>query len=166
MNYGATGHVIGHEISHGIYLWTQETIPSSGRDSEFQCVLDQLQTIPLPHGKPYENGLDYINEMVADIASVNASLTAYRELQSKIREQKMPGLTHFTNEQLFFLSRATTWCSNPKLLFAPSEWPSWGDYPDPFYRIVIPVMNSPDFAKAFNCAVGSPMNPVKKCRLW
>ena len=153
-------------MSHGIYLWTQETNPASGRDSEFQCVLDQLQTIPLPHGKPYSDGKLYFYEMVGDVVSVNVSLTAYREIQSKVQEQKMPGLTHFTNEQLFFLSRANTWCSNPNLFSASSNWPTWGYLPDPFYRTVIPVMNSPDFAKAFKCPVGSPMNPVKKCRLW
>ena len=166
MNYGAAGCITGHEISHGIYLWTQETSPSSGRDSEFQCVLDQLETIPLPDGKPYENGLEYIDEMIGDITAINASLTAYRKIQRKIEEQKMPGLTHFSNEQLFFLSFANNWCSNPNLLVASSNWPDWSYHPDLFYRIVIPAMNSPDFAKAFNCPVGSPMNPVKKCRLW
>ena len=166
MNYGGAGYVAGHEIGHGIYQWTQETTPSSGRDSEFQCVVDQLETIPLPNGRPYENGTLYLGDMIADITAVNVSLTAYRKLQSKVQEQKMPGLTHFTNEQLFFITQANTWCSNPNLLFAPPKWPSWGKHPDFFYRIVIPVMNSPDFAKAFKCPVGSPMNPVKKCRLW
>ena len=166
MNFGGAGYIAGHEISHGVYLWTQETTPSSGRDSEFQCVLNQLETIPLPSGKPYPSGMGYLNEMIADIASLNASLTAYRELQRKIEEQKMPGLTHFSNEQLFFLSHANTWCSNPNFLFTPREWPDWSIHPDSFYRIVIPAMNSPDFAKAFNCPVGSPMNPIKKFRLW
>ena len=166
MNYGGAGYIAGHEISHAIYLWTQETTPSSGRDSELQCVVDQLETIPLPNDSPSSNGRMFLNEMVADIASLNVSLTAYRELQRKVEEQKMPGLTHFSNEQLFFLAQATTWCSNPNLLFAPSEWPTWGDHPEAYHRIVIPAMNSPDFAKAFNCPVGSPMNPVKKCRLW
>ena len=166
MNYGGAGHIVGHEISHGIYRWTQQTTPSEGRDSEFQCVVDQLETIPLPNGKPYENGTNYISEMVSDIASINASLTSYRKLQSKVKEQKMPGLTHFSNEQLFFLSQANTWCSNPNLLVASSRWPIYSYHSENFYRIVIPAMNSPDFAKAFNCPVGSPMNPVKKCRLW
>ena len=166
MNYGGAGYIAGHEISHGIYLWTQETSPSSGRDSQFQCVLDQLQTIPLPNGNPYPSGIPYLNEMIGDIAAINASLTAYRKLQSKIEEQKMPGLTHFTNQQLFFLSFANTWCSNSNLFSASSEWPDWSLHPDKFYRIVIPAINSPDFAKAFNCPVGSRMNPVRKSRLW
>ena len=165
MNYGGAGFIAAHEIGHGIYHWTKQN-PNPARDSEFQCVVDQMETIPLPYGGPYNNGLLYLNDMIADVTAINASLTAYRELQSKIEEQKMPGLTHFTNEQLFFITQANTWCSNPSLLFAPRTWPDWGMHPDAFYRIVIPVINSPDFAKAFNCPVGSPMNPVKKCRLW
>ena len=166
INYGGAGFIAGHEIGHGIYQWTQETSPSSGRDNEFQCVVDQLQTIRPRYGEPYKNGKLYINEMISDITGINVSLTAYRKLQSKVEEQKMPGLTHFSNEQLFFLSQATNWCSNRNLLSAGARWPNYSDHPAFFYRIIIPVMNSPDFAKAFNCPVGSPMNPVKKCRLW
>ncbi|GFT81582.1 peptidase_M13 domain-containing protein [Nephila pilipes] len=34
------------------------------------------------------------------------------------------------------------------------------------YRANIPLINSPEFSSVFNCPVGTPMNPVKKCRLW
>ncbi|KAI8357778.1 hypothetical protein BD560DRAFT_437736 [Blakeslea trispora] len=34
------------------------------------------------------------------------------------------------------------------------------------WRINAPLQNSFEFAEAFRCPAGSPMNPVKKCSLW
>ena len=34
------------------------------------------------------------------------------------------------------------------------------------YRVNVPLANSADFAKAFSCPTGSPMNPSDKCVLW
>ena len=35
-----------------------------------------------------------------------------------------------------------------------------------FFRVVETLRNSVDFAKAFNCKLGSPMNPEQKCEVW
>lgn len=34
------------------------------------------------------------------------------------------------------------------------------------YRANGVLQNSPTFAEVFQCPVGSPMNPAKKCQLW
>ena len=35
-----------------------------------------------------------------------------------------------------------------------------------FFRVLGPMSNSKYFADAFNCPVGSPMNPSEKCAIW
>lgn len=35
-----------------------------------------------------------------------------------------------------------------------------------FFRTKASLMNFPEFAAAFKCRLGSPMNPIKKCAVW
>jgi endothelin-converting enzyme len=66
---------------------------------------------------------------------------------------------------LFFIGYAQTWCGKStkealirQILIDPHS---------PMrYRVNGVVANQPEFAHAFNCPVGSKMNPEKKCRVW
>ncbi|KAF9299384.1 hypothetical protein BGZ88_008925, partial [Linnemannia elongata] len=84
---------------------------------------------------------------------------------NQIKNFKLPGLDAYTPEQLFFIAYGRQWCNKmrPAALLnqmmadihSPAKW-----------RINGVAQNSPDFAKAFKCKTGAPMNPVKKCEVW
>jgi hypothetical protein len=86
-------------------------------------------------------------------------------ISDRFKNFKLPGLEKYTQEQLFFISYARLWCSkqSPSTLLdliqsdahSPAVW-----------RIRGVVQNSPEFAEAFQCKKGSPMNPAKKCEVW
>ncbi|KAH7938777.1 neprilysin-1 [Rhipicephalus sanguineus] len=66
--------------------------------------------------------------------------------------------------QLFFILYAVGLCDNPnsevwkrKLMF--------GEIPGKL-RVNIPLKNFARFSTAFNCPLGSPMNPTRKCTVW
>ena len=106
LNYGGAGFVSGHEISHGIHSWTEGNT-DGGRGEALDCISKQLTSFKDPTtGKTIWFAFLYINEMLADVGGINASLTAYREVSKFMEDQQLPGLEKFTNEQLFFLSQA------------------------------------------------------------
>ena len=58
-----------------------------------------------------------------------------------------------------------SWCVNERPLYAKAQV-DLNVHSAKRYRVIGSVSNSKEFAKAFNCPVGSPMNPAKKCDLW
>ena len=89
-----------------------------------------------------------------------------KEDGSKKNNQKLPGLTQYTNEQLFFISFSQVWCAN----YYPDSWTlkklTSDEHSPENARVNGSVSNSKYFAKAFNCPAKSPMNPKEKCTIW
>ena len=79
-------------------------------------------------------------------------------------DSTLPGLP-FNRRQLFWLAYGNAWCKKVSTealeqsietdRHSPSQW-----------RVRGTVMNSEEFARDFECPVGSPMNPEQKCSLW
>ena len=80
------------------------------------------------------------------------------------QEKTLPGLEHNV-KQLFWLSAANTWCSKyrPKSL---EKRIKTGAHSPGMFRVKGPFSNSKEFARDFNCPVGSTYNPVNKCEVW
>lgn len=93
------------------------------------------------------------------------SVQAYRKwVYIHGEEPLLPGV-NLTHDQLFFLNYAQIWCGSMRPEDALTKIRSSVHSPGSV-RVLGPLSNSEDFAKAFNCPLGSPMNPKKKCNVW
>ncbi|KAH7712060.1 endothelin-converting enzyme, partial [Aphelenchoides avenae] len=77
----------------------------------------------------------------------------------------VPELKDYSARQLFFMSYGQFWCSNSRPEAARVNLMT-DDHSPTKFRVNGVVMNSPEFAAAFNCPQGSPMNPQNKCIVW
>jgi len=80
---------------------------------------------------------------------------------AKTRNMKLPGLSEYTIEQLFYISFAHANCevNIDEMNFENTHSPGK-------FRVNGVVSNNKRFAKIFNCPAKSPMNPDHKCTLW
>ncbi|KAG0197873.1 hypothetical protein BGX28_008635 [Mortierella sp. GBA30] len=186
VNYGAIGVVAGHEITHGfdnrghLYdstgrmtnWWTNAT--EEAFNYKAKCFVEQYGgfTVKGSDGKDYHvNGHLTLGENIADNGGLKQSyktwLERYRADQKgeKYANYHLPALDHLTPEQLFFISYARLWCSKQRPESAIRQMRTDPHSPA-MWRINGAVQNSYDFARAFNCKKGSPMNPARKCDLW
>ncbi|KAF9129877.1 hypothetical protein BGW39_003769 [Mortierella sp. 14UC] len=181
LNYGAMGFAAGHEITHGFdnmgrnydsmgrvkSWWTKST--ERAFEEKVQCFVDQYRnfTIKGLDGKDYNvNGRLTLGENIADNGGLKH---AYMTWQARYqfnpsgtihRNFKLPGLEHITPDQLFFISFGRIWCSKERpeylrQLIRGNAHPPWR------WRAMGSVKNSHEFAQAFECPSGSPMNPLK-----
>ena len=179
LNFGAIGMVVGHEITHGfddmgsqrdgegnlVDWWEKET--KEKYIEKAKCIIDQYgnysvwvkgETINL-------NGINTQGENIADNGGSSEAIRAYERLiAEKGEELKLPGLP-YTQRQLFWLSGAAMECTavRPDAL----KYRTLTGFHSPSrFRINGPYRNIEEFSRDWNCPKGSPMNPVKKCRVW
>lgn len=175
LSYGAFGSVAGHELSHafdstgrhydenGNYTdwWTKSTVKAF--EKRAQCFINQYGnfTIDGPDDKPlHVNGKLTLGENIADAGGVAASFAAWKKRSEKKPNQDIPGLEHFTQDQLFFVSYGTWWCGRStkaaaiNRIYSDPHAPKWA-------RILGTMANSRDFKDSFNCPQKEPV-----CELW
>lgn len=83
-----------------------------------QCFVDQYGdfTVPNPSGEPlHVNGKLTLGENIADAGGLNAAFLAWKDKEAQIAgSQLLPGLQHFTKEQMFFISYSNWWCGKSR----------------------------------------------------
>ena len=82
-------------------------------------------------------------------------------------EALLPGLTDFTQTQLFWIRNAHQWChryTEDSLRSTLEDIKQGKDNHTPDkYRLIGSLMLSDEFAKDFNCPKNSTMNPSRNC---
>lgn len=174
LNYGAMGVVMGHELTHAFddqgreydkdgnlyQWWYNETL--SHFEERAKCFVDQYSSYKVDSNNL--NGKQTLGENIADNGGLKAAFRAFEKWSDQNPEPRLPGLS-LTSKQLFFVGFAQVWCSisTPEALklqvlndpHAPAQ-----------FRVIGTLSNSREFAREFNCPLGSKMNPEKKCVVW
>jgi len=184
LNYGAIGAVIGHEMTHAFdntgkdfdakgnlrNWWTNSTVSEFNKLT--QCFIDQYGSFTVQDntGKQVNlNGKLTLGENLADNGGLARAYEAYQmslgKSDGKKNNQGLPGLTNYTNDQLFYISFGQIWCSKQRPEAALQQVLTDPHSPAK-YRVNGSLSNSKHFAEVFKCKTGTPMNPEKKCLIW
>lgn len=165
VNYGAIGMVIGHEMTHGFddqgsqydaegnlrSWWTEQD--TKAYEARQDLVVKQYDAYrPLPDQAI--NGKLTLGENIGDLGGLKIAFAAFQKsLSAGPRPASIDG---FTPEQRFFLGYAQAWRSLTRpeyqrvLLNTDVHSPAK-------YRVVGPLSNLPEFARAFGCSEGAAM---------
>lgn len=107
-----------------------------------------------------------LGENIADNGGLREAYYAYLSYAKRNgREQYLPGLEKYTHEQLLFISFGNLWCET--LTEAGSKYALEDTHCPGRFRLKGVLTNSHEFSKAFNCKLGSGMNPnQERCIIW
>ncbi|XP_060594611.1 neprilysin-like, partial [Ruditapes philippinarum] len=148
-------------------LWSKEDMNEFSKRA--QCFVDTISNITVPGtGGMKTNGERTLAETLADHEGLKTSYMAYMQWLKTNRtgkdEKRLPGL-QYSPKQLFFLNSAIDQCSKLRRKKRISLV-RYSNYPVESIRINFQMQNSKEFAEAWNCPVGSFMNPGDKCNLY
>jgi len=164
VNYGGMGAVIGHEMTHGfddqgaqydaqgnLKTWFtssdlanfKASTTAYAKQFDTYTILDSLHV----------NGSLTNGENIADLGGLTI---AYAAMEKALAGKPRPKIDGFTPEQRFFLAWAQIWRENmtpeqARLLIATNP------HAPAIWRVNAPFSNMPEFAKAWGCRPGDPM---------
>lgn len=181
IKFGALFAIIGHELIHGFDTqgrkfdalgnvndwWDEES--TTNFVNRQRCFTEQYSEHSYNgHNLPKTNDQ---SENIADNGGLRLAYTAYRRWQDaqnslvyEADKEKLPTL-NYTSNQLFFISYAQFWCNDVQPDYRKYGVASDDHLPGQF-RVIVPLANFDEFAKEFQCELDTPMNPVRKCKLY
>ncbi|HTY43260.1 MAG TPA: M13 family metallopeptidase [Thermoanaerobaculia bacterium] len=176
VNYGAIGVVIGHEISHGfddqgaqydatgrLENWWSPTDLKQFQEKT-ACVVKQFDAYEVEPGI-HEQGKLVAGESIGDLAGARIAYRAFQIAQKG--KPPLPTIDGYTPDQQFFIAwgqfRGDATRPETARLMAQGD-----PHPIGKFRVIGPLSNLPEFAKAFGCKPGQPMvRPEnERCDVW
>uniref|UniRef100_A0A8C4QTP2 Peptidase M13 C-terminal domain-containing protein n=1 Tax=Eptatretus burgeri TaxID=7764 RepID=A0A8C4QTP2_EPTBU len=165
MKFAELGNAIGRAMIRGFY-GEGSSHDVNGTSSAFelhcQCFINQYSNYSVKHH--FLNGTATLEEHLEDNGGLNIALQAYNKWQDENTEYLLPFL-NLTQQQLFFVRYAQTWCSSESESFLQEQLRE-GSHSPARFRVLGTLSNSPEFSQHFHCPLDSPMNPSRKCTLW
>jgi endothelin-converting enzyme/putative endopeptidase len=175
VNYGGIGVVIGHEISHGFddqgaqfdaqgrlrNWWSAEDLKRFHERTA--CVAHQFDGYFIEPGI-HHNGQLVLGESIADLAGVKVSFLAFHKAQ---QQHPAPTVDGLTPDQQFFIAWGQ-WRGDEIRPEQQRRMVQGDPHPIAKYRVVGPVSNLTDFARAFSCKTGAAMvrTGAQRCEVW
>ena len=171
INLAIIGTIIAQEMiefeQHFYYIWSNETISNFHKREKqmidlYNSIVDDRTNLTLVG--PFINQhivVPSINSKIGENAGIRIAHKAYLDQAST--EQRLPAFEDWNANKTFFLSFANTFCEISSDEFARNSI-AW--FTPPKYRVNIPLSNYEAFADAFECKLGSKMNPKNKVRVW
>jgi putative endopeptidase len=164
VNYGGIGAVIGHEMTHGFDdqgrqynaegnlkdWWTKEDAEKFNAKADL--VGKQFDAFS-PLDSVHVNGKLTMGENLADLGGLTIAYQAFEKTPQAKGQQKIDG---FTPEQRFFLAYGQIWRTNTRPEYIRQQVQTDPHSPA-MYRTNGPLMNMPEFYKAFGCQDGDKM---------
>ncbi|XP_055919752.1 endothelin-converting enzyme 1 [Eupeodes corollae] len=180
LKFAGIGNLIGHEMAHGFdsgcyeydydgkkrNWWSPESLRNF--KERYQCLESQYNKFI--YNGMRTNGNRTSGDNIADNTGLRIAYHSYlRLLEEKGttesgKDKPLPGVD-FTNKQLFFLKFAQTWCDGRSPEDRMKRMAT-DDHAYDEFRVIGTLMNMPEFSEEFNCALGTDMNPLKKCVIW
>lgn len=164
VNYGGMGAVIGHEMTHGFddqgaqydaqgnlktWFTSADLANFKGKTAAYAKQFDAYTILDSVH----VNGALTNGENIADLGGLTIAYAAMEKALAGKPRHKIDG---FTPEQRFFLAWAQIWREN----MTPQQarmLVSINEHAPAVWRVNGPLANMPEFAKAWGCKPGEPM---------
>ncbi|KAF5305123.1 hypothetical protein FQA39_LY09385 [Lamprigera yunnana] len=177
LNYGSLGTVIGHELTHifstgldaidsnftGDEIWSDETLKAYA--NRIGCINTEVDNFTIQGTDEKINHSLTLEENISDFTGIKLSYDAYRNWVKRNGEEHQLVGVDLTPYQLFWVSSALHYCY--KLDESGIQNTLRRDrHAVNIFRVNAPLRNNYDFAKDFNCPVGSNMNPSEKCSVY